>query len=917
MVSSARVEALLGRERELAVLQRVLDSARDGDGGVLVVHGDPGVGKTALLEHAAQAGRDFRVIRTTGVEGEEELDYAAVQQLCSPILELGEHLPDPQREALDVAFGRTAGSAPNSLFFALAVLSLLSDAAEQKPLLCVIDDAQWLDAASARALAFVGRRLLAERIVLAFATRDEGGVFARFPQLEVKPLGRRDARALLESVLAARLDEPVLERIVAETGGNALAILELPRGLTPAQLAGGFGLPSALPLSAGIEHTFRRRLARLPPDARRFLLLAAAEPLGDPALLWRSARLSGIPETAAQLVESEGLLTVDGAASFRHPLVRSAAYSSASAKERQDVHRALAEVTDPGTDPDRYAWHRGQAAVGPDEEVAEELDRSAARAQARGGLAAAAAFLERSAELTLEPGRRGDRLLAAARAKRDTGAFDSALRLLVTLETEQLDAHSTAEAEHLRGQIALEQQQGGAVRLLLSAAGRLAALDVRLARETYLEALVAALWAGDLHSPGGMLAAAEAARTAPAASEPPHAVDVVLDALAIRVIEGYEAAAPLLRRALELLLAQDPGSDEPGRSLWLATSRWTQAIAAELWDADAVDTLATRQLERARDAGALVQLRLALNFLGGSLVQSGELAKAEVLFDEDRLVAEATGNQPVTYNELLLAVWRGQEAKATELLEATAREARTRGMGRFVSAVTYLESVFNNSLGRYDAARGAAWQVFERDDVGFGPLIVAELAEAASRTGDHARLEHAGAWLAERMRTATSGLASGIDARVRALLSNGDAADNLYRESIVHLSGTRVRLELARTQLLYGEWLRRERRRRDARLQLRTALEAFTAMGADGFARRAERELLVTGERARKRTVVTRDQLTPQETQIARLVADGHTNREIAAQLFISPSTVEYHLRKVFRKLGVTSRTQLAKRLRD
>jgi DNA-binding CsgD family transcriptional regulator len=330
-----------------------------------------------------------------------------------------------------------------------------------------------------------------------------------------------------------------------------------------------------------------------------------------------------------------------------------------------------------------------------------------------------------------------------------------------------------------------------------------------------------------------------------------------------------------------------------------------------------VHTLATRQLERAREAGALVQLRLALNFLGGSLVQSGELAKAELLFDEDRLVAEATGNQPVTYNELLVAVWRGQEAKATELLEATHREARARGMGRFVSATTYLESVFNNSLGRYDAARDAAWQVFERDDVGFGPLIVAELAEAASRTGDHAPLEHVGEWLAERMRTPTSGLASGIDARVRALLSDGDAADNLYRESIVHLSATRVRLELARTQLLYGEWLRREQRRLDARTQLRTALEAFTEMGADGFARRAERELLVTGERARKRTVVTRDQLTPQETQIARLVADGHTNREIAAQLFISPSTVEYHLRKVFRKLGVTSRTQLAKQLRD
>jgi DNA-binding CsgD family transcriptional regulator len=592
--------------------------------------------------------------------------------------------------------------------------------------------------------------------------------------------------------------------------------------------------------------------------------------------------------------------------------VRSTTYWSASLQERQEAHRALAEVTDPEIDPDRHAWHRAHAAAGPDEDVAEELDRSAARAQARGGLAAAAAFLERSAELTLEPARRAERLLAAARAKRDAGAFEAALGLLVTLETAQLGSYSTAEAEHLRGQIALEQQRGSdAARLLLSAARRLAPLDAPLARETHLEALVAALWAGDLDHPGGMLDAAEAARAAPPSPEPPRAVDVVLDALAIRLTGGYEAAAPMLTRALELLLAQEMGSDEVGRSLWLATSRSTTAIAIELWDADAVHTLATRQLAVAREAGALVQLRLALNFLGGTLAYSGELAMAELLFDEDRLVAEATGNQPVLYNDVLLAVWRGQEAKATELLEATRHEASARGMGRFVTSLTHLESVLSNSLGRYEMAREAAWQAFERDDLGFGSLVVPELAEAASRTGDAALLKTALDWLTERARVTPTEWARGIEARVRALSSDGEAAETLYREALERLGRTRLRIELARTHLLYGEWLRREHRRVDAREQLRIAEDMLSTMGVEAFADRARRELLATGETVRKRRVETRGDLTAQEAQIARLAHDGLTNPEIGAQLFISPRTVQYHLRKVFLKLGINSRAEL------
>src|SRR6266567_551365 len=610
---SRRVTALTGRHSERDVLDRLVEALGAGESRALVLRGEPGVGKTALLEYLVEQAPGFRVVRAAGVQSEMELAYAGLHQLLASMLDRLDGLPAPQSEALRTAFGHASGRPPDRFFLGLAVLSLLSDVAEEQPLLCVVDDEQWLDHASADVLAFVARRLDRESVGLIFAARAASDQLAGLPELVVGGLSEADAYALLDSILTAPLDPRVREQIVSETHGIPLAMLEVLRDLTPAELAGGFGLAGGVPVSGSIEETFRRRIEALPSDSRRLLQLAAADPIGEPLLVWRAAERLGISTDAATAPAQAGLLEVGARVRFRHPVVRSTAYRSASLQERQEAHRALAEVTDPEIDPDRHAWHRAHAAASPDEEVAEELDRSAARAQARGGLAAAAAFLERSAELTLEPGRRGDRLLAAARAKRDTGAFDAALRLLVTLETEQLDSHSTAEAEHLRGQIALEQQRGSeAARLLLSAAKRLAPLHAPLARETHLEALLAALWAGDLGSPGGVLAAAEAARAAPAASEPPRAVDVVLDALAIRLTEGYKAGATMLTRALQLLLAEDMGSDEVGRSLWLAASRSTQAIALELWDADAVHTLATRQLEVAREAGALVQLRHAL-----------------------------------------------------------------------------------------------------------------------------------------------------------------------------------------------------------------------------------------------------------------------------------------------------------------
>ncbi len=900
---------MLGREREREVLNRLLAGVRGGRAGVVVVDGEAGVGKTALLEYAVEAARGFRIARTLGVEAEMGFPFAALQQMCSPFLDLLDRLPHPQREAVGVAFGLATGPVPDPFLVGLAVLGLLAEVAEERPLLAVVDDAHWLDDASLRAVAFVARRLLAEKIALVFAARQATvpDVLGGLASLHVEPLGPRDARALLESVLPAPFDESVLDRIVVETRGNPLALLELPSGLTPTQLAGGFGVPAATPLSASIEESFTRRLQDLPDDTRLLLLIAAAEPVGDPLLLWRAADKLGIPESAVVTVEAEHLLELGARVVFRHPLVRSAIYGAATADERREIHRALAEATDPLIDPDRRAWHRAQAVSVPDEDVAAELERSAGRAQARGGLAAVAAFLERAADLTPDPARRKGRMLAAAGAKRDAGDLEAALWLLVGVEAGVLDELTGARIDLLRAQIALEQRRGGdAGRLFLSAASRLEPLDPELARETYLEALGGAM-AGDAEVGGGAPAVAAAARAAPPGTVPPRTVDVLLDAFAIRLTDGYAAAAPTLARALELLLATDLSNDDVGHWLSLSGARNSSIAAIEMWDDEAFHLLASRQVQVARDRGALVVLQFALSFLARSHTFAGELSAAALTIDEARSIAEATGNPALVSAPMILAAWRGNEAQASELIDATSKEAAAR---RWTSN-NYARSVLYNGLGRHDAARDAAWEAWRPDTIGTGAWLVSELAEAASRTGDGALLEFTLEWLSERTRVISSAWLAGIESRVRALASEGEVAESLYRRSIADLSGTRVRIELARTHLLYGEWLRRERRRLDAREYLRAALEGFTSMGAEAFARRAERELLATGERPRNRTVHTVDQLTSRETQIARLAANGLTNREIAAQLFISPSTVEYHLRNAFRKLNVRSRTQL------
>jgi DNA-binding CsgD family transcriptional regulator len=906
--------ALRGRDEQLSVLDELLSAIGAGKSRALVLRGEAGVGKTALLEYLAERASGYRVARTTGVQCEMELAFAGLQRLCAPMLDRLERLPGPQREALGTAFGLSAGPAPDRFLVGLAVLNMLAEVAEERPLVCLIDDAQWLDRASVQVLAFVARRLLAEPVAMVFATRTQGEErdLADLPELVVEGLRDPEARALLYTVIPGRLDEQVRDRIIAETRGNPLALLELPRGLTAAELAGGFGLPGTLPLPGQIEESFRRRLAPLGMATQLLLLVAAAEPVGEPTLVWRAAEQLGIGSGAAPPAVEAGLLEFGARVRFRHPLVRSAVYRSASLQDRQRVHAALADATDPDLDPDRRAWHRALAAPGPDEDVAAELERSADRAQARGGLAAAAAFLERSAALTLDPARRAERTLAAAGASAQAGAHDAALGQLATAEAGPLDDLQRGRADLLRGQIAFALSYGSdAPPLLLKAAKRLAPLDVGLARQTYLEALSAGLVASHLAGGGGLLEIAQAARAAPPPSPPPHGPDQLLDGFALLITEGHPVAAPMLKRAVQAFRDQDVTTEEELRWLWLA------GVAAEiLWDDESWDLLSARDVQLARDTGALGVLPIALSTRAGVHLFAGELGVAAALAEEVAVVTEVTGSRIAPYSALGFAAFSGRGPEGAKLIESGTRDAVARGQGSGLTFIHWANAVLCNGLGRYQDALAAALRA--RDDPPeqvFSIWAAAELIEAATRSGVPEHAAGAVARLSDSTRASGTDWALGIEARTRALLSGGQAADSLYREAIDRLGRTRVRAELARTHLLYGEWLRRERRRIDAREQLRTAYEMLAEIGMEAFAERAARELRATGETARKRTVETSSQLTTQEAQIARLARDGLSNAEIGVRLFISPRTVQYHLHKVFTKLDISSRGQLNRAL--
>jgi tetratricopeptide (TPR) repeat protein len=872
MTRNRPIEVLLGRRSECETLDRLLEAARAGLSGTLVVRGEPGVGKTALLNNAIQSASGFRIARAAGVESEMELAFAAVHQLCAPMLDRLERLPGPQHDALGVAFGLSAGSAPDRFLVGLAVLSLLSEVGEERPLLCLVDDAQWLDRASAQALAFVARRLLADSVALVVATREPVEELTGLPELLVEGLGNGDARALLGSALGVPLDERVRDRIVAETRGNPLALLELPRGLTLAQLAGGFGVLDVPGLPGRIEDGFRQRDAALPAAARRLLLVAAADPVGDPVLVWRAAARLGIGPEAATAAEAEGLLAIGARVTFRHPLVRSAVYWAAPLGERRVVHRALAEATDPAADPDRRAWHRAQAAAGPDEEVAFELERSAGRAQARGGVAAAAAFLERSAALTLDSGRRAERALAAAQAKYQAGAFDEALALLATAEAGPLDEFHRAQADLLRGQIMFASRRGSdAPPMLLKAARQFELLDVRRARDTYLEALSAALFAGRLALGGGVLEVAQAARAAPRSAQPAHAPDLLLDGLAVLITDGYPAGVPLLKRALSAFRGEDISMREQVRWLWVACH-----AAIVVWDYETWHALSARQVQLARDAGALAVLPMALTSLAAALAWLGDFAAVAALIAEAETLTEATGSQLPPYSALALAAWQGREADVGGLIEANVNGVMRRGEGMGLANMQWATASLYNGLGRYDDALAAAQQAGEHPQELWSTLVLPELIEAAARSGKTASAADALRRLSEITRASGTEWALGTEACSRALLTDGEAAETLYREAIGRLGHSRLHVALARAHLLYGEWLRRQGRRLDAREQLRSAHEMFTEFGMRGFAERARVELNATGEHTRKRIAKSHDDLTPQETQISRLALAIH-----------------------------------------
>ncbi|MGY4646491.1 hypothetical protein ACVWWN_000287 [Mycobacterium sp. URHB0021] len=870
------VMELIDRGTERRLLDGVLRDVGSGHSRVLVLQGDPGVGKSALLEYLASRASGCRLVRAAGVEPEMELAYAALHQLCMPMLDGLDRLPPPQRDALGTAFGLSAGPAPDRFLIGLAVLSLLSDVADEQPLLCLVDDVQWLDRASAQALAFVGRRLGAESVALIVASRVVSPDLAALPEMQVIGLRKADARALLDAVLTAPLDARLRDQFVAETGGNPLALLELPRGLGVHELAGGFGLPGAEPLSAAVEESFRRGVQAVPEQTRRLLLLAAAEPLGDPVLLWRAAVTSGIGAEAALPAAAAGLAEFGARVRFRHPLARSAVYRSASIRERQLAHGALADATDPHSDPDRRAWHRAQAAEGPDEDVAAELASSAGRARARGGLAAAAAFLERATILTLEPGLRAERALAAASGNLDAGAFAAAVDLLARAESGPLTGHQGARADLIRAQLAYVTGRGGdAPALLLKAAQCLEPIDAALARATYLEALTAGVFAGRL-AVGNALEVARAAQGSPRPSTL-RLPDLLLDGLVAFAIDGYVAALPILRRAISTAHGTT-SPDEQLRCLYP-----TVVAAMRGWDDASWEVLSERHVEVVRGAGALSELPLALTVRALMHVFAGELSAAQTLVQklptvtqELEMVTEAIGSSMFkygTYVAITVAAFRGDQTALTQLTEATTQLAMRRGEGGPLTWVEIMNAISSNGVGRYGDAMAVAQRAAE--ETGFGDhsqWAAAELVEAAVRSGAADTATEALNRLAETTSACGTEWALGVEARSRALLSDGIDAERLYWEAIERLGRTRMRPDLARAHLLYGEWLRRQRRRVDARTQLRIAHEMFETMGMDAFAERTRRELAATGETARKSTTIaTGPQLTPQEAQIGRL----------------------------------------------
>lgn len=880
-----RPPSLLGRHDEIRRLRLLTEAAERGSGGALVLRGEPGIGKSTLLKHLEHAvSEKFQIIRASGAEFEGELPFATLHQLCVPVLEHLEALSDPYRRSLRVAFGLAEG-VPDPFRVGLATLDLLSTATAKRPLLCVIDDAHWMDDASARALTFLARRVTAEPIAMVFAARDEGvgRRLDELPALTIPGLSDTHARELLAAEKTLTLDDRVRERVLAEARGNPLALIELPK-------AGGFVIPAPSPVASRIERSFQARTADLPPDARLLLTLASADPTGDPKLLWAAAhRLNVDVPVASSAAEASGLVRFDTRARFCHPLARSAVYRAAEPERRQAVHRALAEATDPVTAADRRAWHRAQATTGPDERVAAGLEASASRARSRGGVAAAAAFLRRAAALSLDPDKQTERTLSAARATFETGDSDAAADLVASIDPETLNEFQRASVDQLRGQIAFIGGVGGAAHgaeSMLRAAQRLADRDPERSREYFVSALEMALVVG--RAAGVMEQVLDAARSAPPAQDPPD----LLDALVLLTGEGHRAGAPTLQK----VLVDDAG--------WTRIPALATMLAGELWDLELHTEIVEWLVRTGRETGSPMTIRLGLSQVALSATLTGDFGRAMAAIAEEEAIADAFADTPQMYSRVYLTAMRGRRREALELFT----EVSGRGADQLAANTDAAAVVLYNGLGEYSAALEAAKRTVERGELFQSGFALPELVEAAVRSGEDTTAESALEALVERTAHSKSDYALGVTAGARALV-HGTEDD--YREAVEHLSGTSLVPELARAHLRYGEWLRRAGRRRAAREHLRMAHDLFSRTGMEAFTRRTADELRATGEVARRRSESTYNRLTMQETHIARQVAVGATTKEVAGRLFLSPRTVDAHLRNIFRKLGITSRRQL------
>jgi DNA-binding CsgD family transcriptional regulator len=903
-----------GRIAEQDAIDLMLAAARAGSSGALVIWGGTGSGKTLLLDLAARSAVGIRVERISGVEAERELPFAAVHQLVRGMLDGAEALPLPQRQALNAAFGLGRDAPPDRFLVSLAVLGLLSNASAEQPLLCIVDDAHWLDRRSAETLVFAARRSGTGAISFVFAAEPTEAATAldTLPELRLAGLSDEEAGEVLAAAVAGAINRLVRDRVIAEAGGNPLALQQLAAALTPSQLNGRSVLPERLTLGARLEHRLVRLVLELPPQTQLLLLLLSADPGGDEGLLARAATALRVGPEAAGPAEGGELLEA-GRLVFRHPFVASALYRAAGALERSKVHEALAAAADPETDPDWRAWHRAASVLGPDEDVAAELERAAPRALAREGHALAARFLEHSARLTPDPGRRSERTLEAVRHLLMSGATGRAWALLADASLYVHDERQRVQAERLRGAISLERGRGGtAPDVLLQAALTLEPLDVPLARETHLEALIQSLYSGPLVSGDLLRKIASAGRAAPRPVGAATVADEILDSFAALFTEGHAAAAEGLRSVVERLRLGE-GDDD------LRTLGYGCHAAMETWDDEAVHVIATRRLQRARDTGALTELPRALSYMAHCEVLFGRFDVAIELVDEAGAVTAATRNPGIVDRanavRLIVSAWQGREEEARTLAEDGIREAVARGHGAEINLAQYALSVLENGLGRPAAALVAARVAFELKTIYVTTAVTPELIEAAVRSGEPHLAAPALARLTESALAGGTEWGLGMLARSRALLAEGAAAEELYLAAIEHLSRCRARVHLARARLLYGEWLRRSRRPREARDQLRTAYDMCSSMRAAGFAERARTDLLATGEHRVSRTAQSVELLTPHELRIARLASEGASNGEIAAALFVSRRTVEYHLHKIYRKLDIGSRTQLARKL--